>query len=174
MFFERISHSNGPEFLSPCFIPLALGGCCLANLFVRHGALLVLRPLNTQPPIFLFIPTPIHLYPVKKDRLIRTLMLLAGFIAVAGILGSQSLFHEGLNKAKAATEQSADKQEAFIHAPGDAIPGHSVQVDDSSSFQEIISIFEAEEEPELPTVPARKIGQLFKVLFRTLIAPNAP
>jgi hypothetical protein len=111
---------------------------------------------------------------VKKNKLIRSLMLLAGFIAVAGILGSQSLFHEGLNKAKAATEQSADKQDSFIHAPGDAIPGHSVQVDDSSAFHEITTLFEPEEQPEIPSMPARKIGHLFKVLFRTVIAPNAP
>jgi hypothetical protein len=132
------------------------------------------RPDGQPQTPFFYLPSPAYFCsPVKKDRLIRSIMLLAGFIAVAGILGSQSLFHDGLNK-KAATEQSADTQQAFIHAPGDAIPGHSVQVDDSSAFHEITTIFEAEEEPELPTVPARKIGQLFKLLFRTLIAPNAP
>jgi hypothetical protein len=112
---------------------------------------------------------------MKKDGLIRTIMLLAGFIAVAGILGSQSLYNNGLagSGMKSSTEQ-AEKQVTAIQAPTDAIPGHAVQLDDSSVFHFIATIFDPEDEPELPQVPVERIGHFFEVLFRTLIAPNAP
>jgi hypothetical protein len=111
---------------------------------------------------------------MKKDRL-RIIMLLVGFIAVASILGSQSLYNDGLtrSKVKSPTDQS-DQQLTSIQAPTDAIPGHAVQLDDSSVFHFIATIFDSEDEPELPQVPAERIGHFFEVLFRTLIAPNAP
>ena len=111
---------------------------------------------------------------MKKDGLLRGIMLTAGFIAAIGILCSQPLFSSNAS-AKATTEQSDDKQaDAFIHAPGDAIPGHSVQVDDSSAFHLIATILDADESYDRPLVPAEEVGQFLKVLFRTLIAPNAP
>jgi hypothetical protein len=113
---------------------------------------------------------------MQKDSLIRSLMLVAGFIAVIGILCGQSFFaqKDSVAKAKSQTEQSADQKADTLIVPGDAIPGVSVQVDDSSAFREITTIFDSEEEPELPPVPAERIGHLFEVLFRTVIAPNAP
>lgn len=113
---------------------------------------------------------------MKKDKTLRSIMLAAGFLAVISILCSQSFSYDNAlshSKAKASTEQ-ADKQEVYINAPGDAIPGHSVQVDDSSAFHFIATLFESEDEHELPPVPAERIGYFFQVLFRTLIAPNAP
>jgi hypothetical protein len=112
---------------------------------------------------------------MKKDRLIRAIMLVAGFIAVASILSGQSLYNGGLSgsKARAATEQS-EEQVTVILAPTDAIPGHAVQVDDSSAFHFIATLFESEDEPERGPVPVKRIGHFFQVLFRTLIAPNAP
>jgi len=113
---------------------------------------------------------------MKKEGLFRYLMLAAGFVAMVGILCSQTFFHaDGQTaKAKATTEQSSEKQQIVFQAPSDAIPGHAVQVDDSSAFHFIATLFEPEDEPELPLVPAERIGHFFEVLFRTLIAPNAP
>ena len=101
-------------------------------------------------------------------------MLTAGFVAVIGILCSQPFF-VSKQASKPATEQSDDKRaEAFIQAPAEAIPGHAVQVDDSSEFQLISTLLDSEENPEVPQLPAEEVGQFLKVLFRTLIAPNAP
>lgn len=111
---------------------------------------------------------------MKKD-LLRTTMLAAGFLAVVAILCSQSFYYNRLAKEQVKTEQAGDKQQpTIVQAPADAIPGHSVQVDDSSAFHFIADLFEAEEEPELPSIPAERIGHFLEVLFRTLIAPNAP
>jgi hypothetical protein len=112
---------------------------------------------------------------MKKGAL-RPIMLTAGFLAVVVILCSQSFFApktSAIAKAKSSTEQTDQKSDIVI-VPGDAIPGHSVQVDDSSAFHEITTIFDSGEAPELPPVAAERIGHLFEVLFRTVIAPNAP
>jgi hypothetical protein len=112
-----------------------------------------------------------------KKGLLRPIMLTAGFLAVIVILCSQSFFapkNSEVAKAKSSTEHAADQKSDTLIVPGDAIPGHSVQIDDSSAFREITTIFESEEEPDLPPVPAERIGHLFEVLFRTVIAPNAP
>ena|SRR5690349_3975021 len=110
-----------------------------------------------------------------KKGFTRTFLLAVGLLAVAAILCGQSFNYKADHKfgSKTASEQSS-KTEAFIQAPADAIPGHSVEVDDSSAFQLIASIFETEEEPELPSVPAEKISHFFEILLCTLIAPNAP
>src|SRR5690349_10696 len=110
---------------------------------------------------------------MKKDSLIRTFMLAAGFLAVVGILCSRSFYSQGSGgaKAKAATEQSSDKKIDATIVPGDAIPGHATQLDDSSAFHVITTIFEVEEDTELPPVLQQRVGQLFEVLFQTLIAP---
>jgi len=111
---------------------------------------------------------------MKKEGLFRGVMLVAGFVAALGILCSQPLFASKAT-AKAASEQSDDKQaDTLIQAPGDAIPGHSMQVDDSSAFHLIATFFVADEGQDRPQVPAQEVGQFLKVLFRTLIAPNAP
>jgi hypothetical protein len=111
---------------------------------------------------------------MKKEGLFRGMMLAAGFVAVIGILCSQPFF-ASKQKARPSTEQSDEKRaEVSIQAPADAIPGHAVQVDDSSEFHLISTLLDSAEKPETPLVPAEKVGQFLKVLFRTLIAPNAP
>jgi hypothetical protein len=111
---------------------------------------------------------------MKKEGLIRGIMLAAGFVAVIGILCSQPYF-ASTQTAKAPTGQSDEKQSVtFIQAPAEAIPGHAVQVDDSSAFHLISTFFVEKEDHDQPEVPAKELGRFLKVLFRTLIAPNAP
>jgi hypothetical protein len=112
---------------------------------------------------------------MKKEGLIRTIMLVAGFISAVAVVCSQPLSYKtGFNAEKPAAEQSAQKQSPVLQVPGDALPGHATQVDDSSAFHFIATLFEPEEAPELPQMPAERVVHFFEVLFRTLIAPNAP
>jgi hypothetical protein len=132
------------------------------------------KVLQGNNPVFFNCPRHLLLYPMKKEGLFKGLMLAAGFVAVIGILCSQPFF-ASKQKAGASTEQSDDtRAEVSIQAPADAIPGHAVQVDDSSEFHLITTLLDSAEKPETPSVPAEKVGQFLKVLFRTLIAPNAP
>lgn len=111
---------------------------------------------------------------MKKEGILRGIMLAAGFVAVIGILCSQPFF-QSAKAVKITTEQSDEKKaEAFVQAPADAIPGHSVQVDDSSVFHLIASCFEVDHKSEQPPLLAEKLGQFLKILFRTVISPNAP
>lgn len=101
-------------------------------------------------------------------------MLVAGFIAAIAILCSQPLASSRVT-AKASTEQADDSSaETFIQAPSDAIPGHSVQVDDSSASHVITTFLEIEETPVLPPIGAQQLGRFLKVLLSTVISPNAP
>ena len=111
---------------------------------------------------------------MKRDHS-RILLLALGLLAVVAILCSQSFYYKTDSDvgSKAATEETT-KTAAYIQAPGDIIPGHSVEVDDSSAFHLITSLFASEEEPELPNIPAEKVSHFFEILFGTLIAPNAP
>lgn len=111
---------------------------------------------------------------MKKEGLIRGTMLMAGFIAMVAILCSQP-FYQSTEQAKAKTETRDDSRaETVLQAPADAIPGHSVQVDDSSVYQLIATFFESAEKTDLPHVVAKETGRLLEALFGTIIAPNAP
>lgn len=93
-------------------------------------------------------------------------MLIAGFVAVCAILLSPGFSQVKQNK-------STEKQAVLIQAPSEAIPGTAVKVD-----QPAIPLLTRIEEPEkkefLPVVNSSEVTKYFKVLLRTLIAPNAP
>jgi hypothetical protein len=109
-----------------------------------------------------------------KKGLVKRMMLGAGILAVIGILCSQPFVASKL-KVVQVTGQSDDKNaDTFVQAPTDAIPGHAVQVDDSSEFKLIATLLDSVETPEVPSFPTEEVGQFLKVLFRTLISPNAP
>lgn len=111
---------------------------------------------------------------MKKEGILRGIMLAAGFVAVIGILCSQPFF-QSAKAAKVTTEQSDEKPaNAIIQAPADAIPGHSVQVDDSSVFHFIATCFDADRKSEQPPVLTEELGQFLRILLRTVISPNAP
>ena len=93
-------------------------------------------------------------------------MLIAGFIAVCAILLSPGFSHE---KEKKSTE----KETVLIQTPTDAIPGSAVKMD-QPGVPLLTQIEEPEKKQSYPIISTEQITRYLKVLFRTLIAPNAP
>jgi len=94
-------------------------------------------------------------------------MLVAGLVAVLAILLSPTFSPDQTQK------KAAEKETVLIQAPADAIPGSAVKID-----QPEIPLLSQIEEPEtksfLPEISAKEVTKYFKILLRTLIAPNAP
>ena len=93
-------------------------------------------------------------------------MLIAGFIAACAILLSP-----GFSQVK--KEKITENQTVFVQAPTDAIPGSAVSVDEPE-IPLITEVAEPEKKHFLPVITSREVTKYFKVLLRTLIAPNAP
>lgn len=93
-------------------------------------------------------------------------MLTAGFIAVCAILLSPSFSQVKVKKA-------AEKETVLIPTPSEAIPGSAVKVDEPS-VPLLTEIEEQEPKVYTPIVRSERIARYLKVLFRTVIAPNAP
>jgi len=92
-------------------------------------------------------------------------MLIAGFIAACAILLSP-----GFSPKKAPAEK---EKVVLIQAPSDAIPGSAVKID-QPEIPVLTQIEETEKKNFLPEFVTREVTKYFKVLLRTLIAPNAP
>ena len=93
-------------------------------------------------------------------------MLVAGFFAVCAILLSPSFSNVKI-------EKKAEKETVLIQAPSDAIPGTAVKVDEPS-VPLLTEIEEEQPKTVHPSVRPETIRRYLKVLFRTLISPNAP
>ena len=93
-------------------------------------------------------------------------MLVAGVFAVFAILLSPSF-------SQVKEKKSAEKETVLIQAPSDAIPGTAVKMQ-QPSIPVVTYIEESEKKEFVPAVSTREITKYFKVLLRTLIAPNAP
>ena len=93
-------------------------------------------------------------------------MLIAGFIAVCAILLSPAF-------SQVKEKKAAEKEIVLIQTPSEALPGNAVKMD-----QPAIPLLTRIEEPEkrefLPVINQKEVTKYFKVLLRTLIAPNAP
>jgi len=103
---------------------------------------------------------------MRKRSISRVIMLIAGFVAVCAILFSPTFTH-------VKKEKSAGKETVLVQAPSEAIPGTAVSLDEPV----IPVITEIEEQPSRavhPIVRTEQAAKYLKVLFRTLIAPNAP
>lgn len=116
---------------------------------------------------------------MKKTQFSRIIMLIAGFIAVCAILLSPS-FSPSKSKQTAKTEHPGShrdgeqQQGTWIQAPVDAIPGTSaVKLDEPTAS--ILTFFDEEPAAESqPIVRSAEVIRYLKVLFRTVIASNAP
>lgn len=93
-------------------------------------------------------------------------MLVAGFVAVCAILLSSGVSHIKIQK-------SAEKETVLVQAPTDAIPGSAIKIDEPV-IPFLTQIDEPEKREFLPEVSVKEATKYFKVLLRTLIAPNAP
>lgn len=96
-------------------------------------------------------------------------MLVAGLIAACAILLSPGFSPSKKDKAPG----TAEKETVLIQAPSEAIPGSAVSVDEPV-IPVITEIAEPEKNEALPAIAAKEVTKYFKVLLRTLIAPNAP
>lgn len=95
-------------------------------------------------------------------------MLVAGFIAVCSILLSPSF-----SQVKYKKQVKNETETVMIQAPTDAIPGSAVKIE-QPSVPLLTLIEEQEPKKTFPIIRSEQAGRYLKVLFRTLIAPNAP
>ncbi len=103
---------------------------------------------------------------MKKAPVSRVIMLVAGLIAVFAILLTPSV-------SQVKVKKSAEKETVLVQAPTDAIPGSAVKMD-QPSIPLLTEVEETEKKDFLPVISSREVTKYFKVLLRTLIAPNAP
>ncbi len=112
---------------------------------------------------------------MRKKSVYRGILIIAGLLAAAVIIFSHSLSQT--SSEKAATEQTGEKQDknTVLTVPAEAVTQASVvKIDEQSpdSVLETLSISEVSKKYFPSTV--RAITKLFRVLFQTVIAPNAP
>jgi hypothetical protein len=103
---------------------------------------------------------------MRKRSISRGIMLVAGFIAVCAILLSPSFSQVKLKK-------TAEKETVLIQAPSEAIPGSAVKIDEPA-VPLLTEIEEQESKVYHPIVRSDRVVRYLKVLFSTVIAPNAP
>lgn len=103
---------------------------------------------------------------MRKSALLRGIMLVAGLLAVCAILMSPSF-------SQVKKEKAADKETVLIPAPSEAIPGTAIKVDEPE-VPLLTQLDEPEQPRTRPLVRTDQVARYLKVLFRTLIAPNAP
>lgn len=107
----------------------------------------------------------------------KSIMMIAGILAAAIIVLSQSFYYQTKEKTeKAKTEQKAEKgSETCISAPADALtsPTTAVQPGDELPVPDKKFTIEEELQEKLVFRPGI-VARYFKVLFRAIISPNAP
>ena len=99
-------------------------------------------------------------------------MIATGILAVCTILLSPT-FSQVKFKEQVKKEQSSDKDTLLIPAPADAILGSAVKLD-QPSIPFLSDLPEPEKKVCHPIVRSDEVVRYLKVLFRTLITPNAP
>ncbi|HZY80720.1 MAG TPA: hypothetical protein VFE50_14455 [Cyclobacteriaceae bacterium] len=103
---------------------------------------------------------------MRKKAFLRVVMVAVGFIAVCAIVLTPSF-----SQVK---EKKTDSSETvLIQAPTDAIPGSAVKMD-QPEIPLLTLIEEQEPKQSYPIIRSVQVAKYLKVLFRTLIAPNAP
>ncbi len=112
---------------------------------------------------------------MSKKGLKRGFLLIVGILSVAVIVLTPSFYTPASEeKAKAKTEQSDAQDQASIHAPSDMVAnGNTLAVSNNAPLvpqQPAIS----EQPQKIVAVVRQGLFKLFRTLFRTTIAPNAP
>jgi hypothetical protein len=112
---------------------------------------------------------------VREKSIYRGFLIAAGLLAAMVIILSNAYSFKVDSDKKATTEQTDDTSKTLNATPSDAVPqGSVVRVDE----QVPVSVLEILGEPERIQnfIPRNEaiLNNLFKVLFRVVIAPNAP
>jgi hypothetical protein len=114
---------------------------------------------------------------MRKLFVSKMMVMVAGVLAAVIVVLSQSFqFQAKQDVQKVKTEQQADEQpDVLISASADAVsPSSAIQLDEKSPalLQEVLT--EEKNNFQHPIVRPEVVARYFKVLFRTIISPNAP
>ena len=113
---------------------------------------------------------------MRRKSVYRGILIIAGLLAAAVIILSHSLIRlEPKNVAD--TEQTDEKsdQKTVISAPADAVTQASVvKIDEHSPDILLETLSDSETSHKYIPSSEKVFNKLFHVLFRIVIAPNAP
>jgi len=114
---------------------------------------------------------------MRKRSVYRGILIVAGLLAAAVIILSHTFSQLQPTKKNADTEQSDEKpeQKTVISAPAEAVTQASAVKIDEQSPDALLETLSKPEASNKYVPPAEKIfNRFFHVLFRIVIAPNAP
>lgn len=113
---------------------------------------------------------------MRKKSVYRGILIIAGLLAAAVIVLSHSLTE--LEPKKATDTEQSDKksdQKTINTAPDEAVTQASVvKIDEHSPDSVLETITNSEVSKKIVPTSEKVFGKLFQVLFRIVIAPNAP
>ncbi len=104
-------------------------------------------------------------------------MMIAGVLAAAIILFSQSFYHQPQSSfEETKSEQTSDEnsKQAIVSAPSDAVVNSSVENVNEQVPTLLEELFTTDEESKAVSIVPTFFANLFKTLFRAFISPNAP
>ncbi len=113
---------------------------------------------------------------MRKKSVYRGILIIAGLLAAAVIILSQSLIQLEPRKV-ADTEQSDEKpdQKTVISAPAEAVTQASVvKIDEQSPDTVLETLTSSEVSNKYIPSTEKAFNKLFRLLFQVVIAPNAP
>jgi len=113
---------------------------------------------------------------MRRKSVYRGILIIAGLLAAAVIVFSHSL-HELQLKKVTETEQSDKKsdQKAVISAPAEAVTqANAVKIDEDTPDILLATITRSESVKKYVPSSEQIFSRFFRVLFRIVIAPNAP
>lgn len=113
---------------------------------------------------------------MRKKSVYRGILIIAGLLAAAVIILSQSLIQLEPRKV-ADTEQSDEKPDhkTVISAPAEAVTQASVvKIDEQSPDTVLETLSSSEVSNKYIPSTEKAFNKLFRVLFQVVIAPNAP
>ncbi len=116
------------------------------------------------------------LFKMRKKSVYRGILIIAGLLAAAVIILSNSFSHLDVKKV-ADTEQSDEKSEnkTVITAPGEALTQASaVKIDEQAPDTLLETLTKSAKSDNYIPSTETVFNKLFHVLFRLVIAPNAP
>jgi len=112
---------------------------------------------------------------VRRKSIYRGFLIAAGLLAAVVIILSHAYSTPVEDDKKAATEQTDDSSKTVIAAPSDAVPqGSLVRVDEQIPVSVLEILGESQSIQNFIPRTESTLNNLFKILFRVVIAPNAP
>ncbi len=114
---------------------------------------------------------------MRKTLQYRPLMMVAGILAAAVILFSQSFFYQAqsnLEKIKSEQSPDQDSNQSFVSAPSDAVVNSSVEKVNEQVPSLLEELFTTDEEAKAVSIVPTLFANFFRALFRASISPNAP